>query len=50
MKNRFLVAGKRRRKMTMQEKIKLLIAEDNGYLSSNIKDFMACLLYTSRCV
>ena len=25
----------------MQEKIKLLIAEDNGYLSSNIKDFMA---------
>ena len=25
----------------MQEKIKLLIAEDNNYLSSNIKDFMA---------
>lgn len=25
----------------MQEKIKLLIAEDNGYLSPNIKDFMA---------
>jgi len=26
----------------MSEKIKLLIAEDNSYLSANIKDFMSC--------